>query len=359
MSDGDSHCVIVGVSRHPLGAYLDSLTQAVLGGAVAYTVLGPRLGKRAALYGMALGTLPDLDVLIDFGGPIENMTYHRGFSHSFFVQALVTPVFAWILANTRAGGGASFLRWCVAIYACFFTHSLADLFTVYGTQVLWPLTDHPFAHSILFIIDPVFTLPLIIATVCALCVRQFKRVVKLNWAMLAFATLYLGWSSGAKLIIDDKVKRALANQGIQPTQYESTPAPLNTLLWRGVAIEADTYYEIWASVFDRVDEVQVMGYPRAIDLLQPIADNDSIERLRWFTKGQYKAWQFDDRIYLSDLRMGVEGAYVFNFEVGRVTEGMTVLGEFQQLEQRPDLDRLGVIWRRIFDPSVAVSMQPN
>ena len=52
---------------------MDSVTQAVLGGAVSYTVLGRRLGKRAALYGIILGTLPDLDVLIDFGGPIENI----------------------------------------------------------------------------------------------------------------------------------------------------------------------------------------------------------------------------------------------------------------------------------------------
>ena len=60
---------------------MDSLTQAALGGVVAYAVLGPSLGKRAVIYGMALGTLPDLDVLIDFGGPIENMTHHRGFTN--------------------------------------------------------------------------------------------------------------------------------------------------------------------------------------------------------------------------------------------------------------------------------------
>ena len=60
---------------------MDSITQAVLGGAVGYAVLGRKLGKRAALIGAGFGTLPDLDVLIDFGGPIENMTYHRGVSH--------------------------------------------------------------------------------------------------------------------------------------------------------------------------------------------------------------------------------------------------------------------------------------
>lgn len=337
---------------------MDSLTQAVLGGAVSYAILGRRVGKRSVLYGLALGTLPDLDVLIDFGGPIENMTYHRGFSHSFLVQALITPAFAWMFCNTLAGGRASFLRWCAAIYLCFFTHSLADVFTVYGTQIFWPLTDHPFAHSILFIIDPAFTLPLIAAVIGAIIFRHRESAVRFSIFMLGISTLYLIWSSGAKSIIDDKVQRALAQQGIQPMQYESTPAPLNTLLWRGIAIEGDTYYEIWASVFDHVDDIQVTSYPRQIALLRPIAEHASIERLRWFTKGQYKAWQTDDRIYISDLRMGIEGAYVFNFEVGRLTEEGTTLGRFDQLEQRPNLGRLNLIWERIFDPSVTVSGQP-
>ena len=78
---------------------MDSLTQAALGGVVTYAVLGPSLGKRAAIYGMALGTLPDLDVLIDFGGPIENMTHHRGFSHSFLVQTAVSPILGWLFSQ--------------------------------------------------------------------------------------------------------------------------------------------------------------------------------------------------------------------------------------------------------------------
>ena len=81
---------------------MDSITQAVLGGTVTYTVVGKRLGRRAALYGAALGTLPDLDVLIDFGGPIENMTYHRGFSHAFVVQALAAPVLAWLAVRPKS-----------------------------------------------------------------------------------------------------------------------------------------------------------------------------------------------------------------------------------------------------------------
>ena len=177
---------------------MDSITQAVLGGTVAYVVLGKRLGRRAALYGAALGTLPDLDVLIDFGGPIENMTYHRGFSHAFVVQALAAPVLAWLAVRPKSVSDPFFLRWCLAIYLCFVTHTLADFFTVYGTQVLWPFTDYPFAHSLLFIIDPIYTLPLLVGFFGALLVKSIPRALALNAWMLSLSTLYLIWSASVK-----------------------------------------------------------------------------------------------------------------------------------------------------------------
>ncbi|MCH1449195.1 MAG: metal-dependent hydrolase [Litoricolaceae bacterium] len=333
---------------------MDSLTQAALGGVVTYAVLGPTLGKRAAIYGMALGTLPDLDILIDFGGPIENMTHHRGFSHSFLVQTAVSPILGWLFSQKRGKREASLRQWSVAIFLCFITHSLADFFTVYGTQLLWPLTDHPFAHAILFIIDPAYTVPLIIALIGILVMRDRGASQKLNLSMLTLSTMYLIWSVGAKSMIDQQVQFALTARGIQPDIYESAPAPLNTLLWRAVAVEEDTYYEIWVSVFDAVDDIQVRQFDRSLTLLQPIENHPSVRRLQWFTKGQYKAWHEGDVIYLSDLRMGIEGAYVFNFEVGRRSGETFTLGNFTQLSERPNLQRLPMIWERIFDPSVSI-----
>ena len=334
---------------------MDSVTQAVLGGAVSYTVLGRRLGKRAALYGMALGTIPDLDVLIDFGGPIENMTHHRGFSHSLFVQALLTPIFVMLLSKLTFSRSASWARWSVAVYLSFATHSLADFFTVYGTQIFWPLTNYPFTHSILFIVDPIYTIPLLVAVISALLMRDRNRALKINALMLGLSSLYLVWSTGAKSVIDNRVKKALAINGISTEVYESTPAPLNTLLWRGVAVDDDQYFEIWASIFDDVGQIQIQGFPRNEELISAIGDHPKIERLRWFTKGQYKVWQSDDQIIISDLRMGVEGAYVFNFEVGLQTDNQTNIGSFEQIQQRLDLGGLKSVWARIFDPTVNVS----
>ena len=61
---------------------MDSLTQIVLGAAVAEAVAGHKLGNKAALWGAIGGTLPDLDVF--FTGlfhPIDALLVHRGFQY--------------------------------------------------------------------------------------------------------------------------------------------------------------------------------------------------------------------------------------------------------------------------------------
>ena len=51
---------------------------------------------------------------------------------------------------------------------------------------------------------------------------------------------------------------------------------------------------------------------------------------------------------LSDLRMGVECSYVFNFAVGEKTESGVQVGDFEKVSQ------IGRIWDRIWDPSVSL-----
>lgn len=200
---------------------MDSVTQAVLGATVGYAVMGRKLGRKAALYGAALGTIPDLDVFIDFGGPIENMTYHRGASHSFFVQLLVAPLFAWLLMRFH---DVSFRRAFVAVYLIWVTHSLADAFTIYGTQVLWPFSDFPFAYSILFIVDPAYTVPLIGSFIAILVMsRAQRRAWRINNVVLAVTSLYLVWSGVAKYQVDQRVLAALEAQAFSLKSMRAPP----------------------------------------------------------------------------------------------------------------------------------------
>ena len=47
----------------------------------------------------------------------------------------------------------------------------------------------------------------------------------------------------------------------------------------GSAVDDDQYFEIWASIFDDVDQIQIQGFPRNEDLISEIADHPKIERL--------------------------------------------------------------------------------
>ena len=147
---------------------MDSITQAVLGASIQGALLGRWQGRKALLYGAMLGTLPDLDVVIDYGDAVADMTYHRGFSHSLFVLSGLALLLTWLTRRFRHNPGYSSLRLFITLWLVLITHPLLDSFTSYGTQLLWPLTPIPTAWSSIFIIDPLYTLPLCIAVTLGL-----------------------------------------------------------------------------------------------------------------------------------------------------------------------------------------------
>ena len=79
---------------------MDSLTQAALGAAVGESVLGKRIGGKAAVLGAIIGTVPDLDVLLmPFYDGLEKISVHRGYSHSILFCLLGAFLFAYILSK--------------------------------------------------------------------------------------------------------------------------------------------------------------------------------------------------------------------------------------------------------------------
>lgn len=327
----------------------------MLGSAVAYSILGNKLGRKSLLVGAAFGTLPDLDVLINFGGNVENFVQHRSFSHSILVQLLISPLFAWLLFKMNWAKGVSLTRWCIAIFLILSTHALLDSFTVYGTQLLWPLSTYPFGISSIFIIDPAYTLPLIVSCIGLCFVRAKSQAQRINTCALIISSLYLTWGLAAKWHISEKIHQALNNQNITFKHFESVPTPFNTLLWRAVAVTDQGHYEIYASVFDNVTNVDMQFYLSENTLLEKLGGTKQITLLQNFTKGLYGVYQQDEKVIMSDLRMGQEGYYVFSFVVAEKNNQQWAAGNFQKLNNRLPLDKLELIFSRITDPSVDLS----
>ena len=94
---------------------MDSISQAALGSAVVLATLGRRTAAwKAALWGAAAGTLPDLDAFIDHGDPLLNMVRHRAESHGLALLALASAPLGWLAARL-SGQPDLWRRWWLAM----------------------------------------------------------------------------------------------------------------------------------------------------------------------------------------------------------------------------------------------------
>jgi inner membrane protein len=301
------------------------------------------------------GTFPDLDVFIPFGDPVKDFTYHRSFSHSLFVLALVTPLMVWLILKLHPQTSEHRRNWFALVYLVFATHVLLDSFTVYGTQIFWPIDDTPMTWSTIFIIDPLYTLPLLIGVLAALVLRRNHRPGHYcNNAGLILSTAYLAWSLTVKLHVDALARDALEQQNIAYRHLLSTPAPFNTLLWRVLAMDAGAgrYYEGFYSLLDEDKTIRFQSYPSATHWLQGIENHWPVQRLQWFSKGFYAVSRQQNDIIITDLRMGVEPDYVFRFKVAEISNPHAVARAAERLSAERNWQRVGRIWQRIWNRNI-------
>lgn len=292
---------------------MDSLSQAVLGAGVAGVCAPPNHRGKAMLLGAGLGTLPDLDVFIDFGGAVKNFTYHRGFSHSLFVLTPLSVLLWVLLRHWWAPVRDEPLRWFAAIGLALLTHPLLDAHTAYGTQLFWPLTMPPISWATLFIIDPLYTLPLLTGVLVAVFRCQVGGTAL--GVGLILSTLYVGWSWAAQTMVTRNAEDALASMQLRDAKVFVTPTPLNTLLWRVVVIADDHHLEGFDSLLIDEGAMRFTRYASGGNMMEEADDLWAVRRLRWFARDFVKARTDHGRLIISDLRMGQEPFYVFSHVV--------------------------------------------
>ena len=303
---------------------MDSLTQAVLGAAVGEAVLGKKVGNKAAAWGAAAGTLPDLDVLMNpFLSDVTQLVYHRSFTHALVFAFVLAPVFGWVIARIHRGGPATRRDWGWLVFAALFTHPLLDCFTTYGTQVFQPFSNFPVSFNSLFIIDPLYTVPLAVGLILALRRRRDaakRRVV--NYVGLGLSCLYLLVTVVNKTVATAAFTDALAEQGLRYERLATRPTPLNSLLWTAQAEDGDGY---WIGLYSLLDGDRPIGFKRLeknAHLIDGLRNDPDVQRLLWFSRGFFTARQQDDAVIFNDIRFGRsdgwladEGSYIFSFRI--------------------------------------------
>lgn len=331
---------------------MDSLTQIVLGAAVGDVVAGKKAGNKALLWGAVGGTIPDLDVFLNliFDEPLS-LLLHRGFSHSVFFAFLIAPLLGYLLG--RSDKALSSKEWTKVFFWSIFTHPLLDIFTGYGTGLFVPLWDNRIQLDTIFIIDPVFTLPLLIAFVWLLVKgRPFDRRIKISRTALIISTSYLLLTVMIKLWVVAQVKQEMNQQQIEARKKLIAPAAFTTFLWSVIIEEGDHFLVGYYSLFDK-KPISFREIPSNHELLQAIDGYEETKMLVKFTKGFFVLKKNGANFILNDLRFGtskgwfdLDADYIFSFIL--IPEGGSLAVKRKEpdggIAQR-DLSRL---WERTF-----------
>jgi inner membrane protein len=326
---------------------MESVTQFALGAAVTVAAMGGRTTPwRAVLWGGVVATLPDLDVLFRRNDAVQQMISHRAESHALFWLTVVSPLLAFGIAAVHREQHL-FRRWWWAVWLALVTHPLLDAMTIYGTRLLLPFSDEPLGLGSLFIVDPLYTLPLLTGLGVVLWRRGSPRARRWNIAGLVVSTLYAAWSIGAWQQALAVARGSLRDQGITAEQVMATAAPLQTVLWRLVATDADNVWEAHWSWFDGKAPIEWTRIDRGRGLREALRSTPAVDDLAAFSNGYWKVWREGDRVLMADVRMGMEPHYVFTFAVGRVGSPVQPTEPSVLVGTRIDASRgLSWLWQR-------------
>ncbi|MFO7602475.1 MAG: metal-dependent hydrolase, partial [Gammaproteobacteria bacterium] len=217
---------------------MDIVTQALLGATLAQSAARKAEIKYAAMIGAASGVLADADILIQ--SPTDSLLtieFHRHFSHALIfipIGGLLAALLLWPLLRQRLGFARIYL-YAVLGYSL---SGLLDACTSYGTHLLWPFSDERIAWHIISIIDPVFTLVLLLAVIFTLH-RRAPRVARSG---LAVAGLYLLLGVVQLQRAESVAQELAAARGHELEQLVVKPTLGNLLLWRSIYQAQGIYY---------------------------------------------------------------------------------------------------------------------
>jgi inner membrane protein len=282
---------------------MDSFTQIALGIAIAEVWAGKKLKNKTVLYGAILGTIPDLDVVVGlFLNPVDAILIHRGISHSLFLFLFLSPILGWIISKIERNK-INFIQASGMVFWCLFTHVLLDLFTSWGTQILWPL-DYRFALKTIFVIDPLYTIPLVISLIMVWKTKYIILRKKYIIRGLFISSYYLLLSCFIKIYALNQFEKALTKQGIHYSEIIVKPTAFNLILWNANVATQENYFLGDYSLFD-TQPISFTAYSKNKILESQLKGNSDFEKLKKASEGWYIISQKNQSLYFNDLRFGL------------------------------------------------------
>ncbi len=264
---------------------MDSLSQALLGATTFALVKDKEIGKKSLLIGAIAGTIPDLDVFLSpFFNDVAFLSVHRSVSHSV-VLALVLSLILGAIFHRVYKKEQSQIKWMFAFFLSIMTHSILDWFTTYGTKLLSPFSSHLFSTNNIHVIEPIYTMILLIGVVVLLIKNSTssgrKRILNLT---IIISTLYMSWTFVSKGIANHHFVKALQRENIDYEKLMVTPTPLNSILWHGIAKTSEGYYLGTYSLFDHREHIVFYYEESAHELTEELREHKLVKYYLEYTQ---------------------------------------------------------------------------
>ena len=284
---------------------MDPLTQGVIGAALPQSIGNKKSLGIIGILGFLSGLAPDLDIFIrSESDPILFLEFHRQFTHSLiFIPfgGLICALVLYYLISKRFK--ISFKDTWIYSTLGYATHGLLDACTSYGTLLFWPFSQTRIAWNNISIIDPLFTIPLLILIVTAgLKQKKIYALIAILWAIFY---LLLGVYQKNEAIKVGKIIAKSREHII--TRITVKPSIGNLLLWKSIYETKDKFYVDairlgWSpKIFngESIDKINIQSaFPWLMVKSQQAKD---IERFKWFSNG-YIAINPKNKNQILDIR---------------------------------------------------------
>ncbi len=288
---------------------MDPISQGVLGAAVAEVATKRQHIKTAAFCGALGGIAPDLDIFIRSStDPLLRIEYHRHFTHSLAfvpIGGLIIAFFIWLVFYRNKE--PSFKLIYAFTTLGFATHGLLDACTSYGTRLYWPFSDFRVSWNIISIIDPVYTLTLLVF--CGLSL--WRKSVRLMQVGLVLSLCYMGFCYLKHEKVEDFVRQLAQQRGHAVERVLLNPTIGNNILWRTIYQSGGKYYvdAVYYPIFgeplvQKGDSVPVVDKHTVFPELPPESQQrKDIERFAYFSQDFIYLHPEHENV-IADLRYG-------------------------------------------------------
>lgn len=309
---------------------MDSITQAALGASIGEVMLGRSIGRKGAVLGAIVATIPDLDVvLLPFFNEVQRLSVHRGFSHSIVFSVLGALLIGYWLSRLKWTKSIALSQLILFSWLALITHLLLDAFTTYGTQLFLPFSDQRVSFDSINIVDPMYTLPLLIGLYISLVTyKNATNRSKFTRIGLYVSSLYLLFTLGVKSYVDHRFKNALEVNDIEYQSLLTVPVKISSIKWYGVANTEDG---LFIGDFNNIKRqpIHLDYFPRNEQLLSDY-DPKLVNQLKWFAKDYYAVAEKDGHLRFYNLQCDMQGIKdygnytaptAFYFEIVKDTNG--------------------------------------